>query len=130
MKPKLTFLLALTFMFLFGSFAKGGVFDKEDEGVGLYCPNWDEYFAINMKEKTVKIFSNKKDKELLENHKIIKETGIYIMSENKTKTRQYFIDRHTYEDKHIIWINLVTRDEEGKIDKDFRIKCIVGDKKF
>jgi hypothetical protein len=130
MNKKLTFLLALTFMFLFGSFAKGGVFDKEDEGVGLYCPNWDEYFAINMKEKTVKIFSNKKDKELLENHKIIKETGVYIMSENETKKRQYFIDKHTYLDQNILMVTFVKRDKDGKIFQDTDGRCIVGDKKF
>ena len=129
MKPKLTFLLALTFLFLFSGSVYGGVFDKKDEKVGLFCLP-EGYFSIDIKEKTVKVFSIHEDKKLTETHKIIKETGIYIMSENKTKTRQYFIDRHTYEDKHIIWINLVTRDEEGKIDKDFRIKCIVGDKKF
>jgi hypothetical protein len=129
MKPKLTFLLALTFLFLFSGSVFGGVFDKEDEKVGILCLQVG-YFSIDIKEKTVKVFSINKDKKLTETHKIIKETGIYIMSENKTKTRQYFIDRHTYEDKRIIWINLVTQDEEGNTDKDFHIKCIVGDKKF
>jgi hypothetical protein len=130
MNKKLTFILSLTFLFLFSGSVYGGVFDKTDESVGLYCPTWEEYFSINMKEKTVKIFSYKKDKELLENHKIIKETGVYIMSENEPKERQYFIDKHTYLDQNILLVTFVKRDKDGKILQHIDGRCIVGDKKF
>lgn len=131
MKTKsLTFILSLIFLFLFSSSVYGGVFDRKDEGVGLYCPNWSEYFVINMKEKTVKVFSGRKDKKLLENHKIIKETEVYIMSENETKKIQYFIDKHTYVDKNILMVKYVKRDKDGKILTESDKRCLVGDKKF
>jgi hypothetical protein len=138
MKTKLTLLLSLTFLFLFSGSVYGGViddtlddvFDRNGEGIGLFCPTWKQYFVINMKEKTVKVFSSNKDRKLDENHKIIKETKFYIMSEDETKKRQYFIDRHTFLEKNILQVTFIHKDKDGKIDKDLYVRCIVGDKVF
>ena len=135
---KLTFLLALTFLFLFSGSVYGGVidetiddvFDRKGEVVGLYCPTRDLYFSINLKEKNIKLYKEYKDdkRELLTNMKIIKETGIYIIGKVEDQTLSYFIDRHVYLDKNIIKVEVNWKiGDEARKDQ---YKCLVGEKKF
>ena len=63
MNKKITFLLALTFLFLFSGNSFGGVFDKKDESVVIYCSMWG-HFVINMKDKTVKNYYENELKEI------------------------------------------------------------------
>ena len=91
MKPKLTYLLALTFLFLFSGSVYGGVFDKKDEITSLFCETRRIYLVINMKEKTIKkyswSFSSKEtSRKLIDTIQIKKVTDFYIYGENKTKT--------------------------------------------
>ena len=58
MKTKpLTFLLALTFLFLFSGSVYGGVFDKKDENVVFTCNTEDNLFLVDMNEKTITVYS-------------------------------------------------------------------------
>jgi hypothetical protein len=101
MKTKLTFLLSLTILFLFSGNSFGGVFDKEDEIASLWCQKKQIYLVINIKEKTIKRFSfsfsyGKTSRNLIDTMQIKKVTDLYIYGENKTKTSNWSIDRHTY----------------------------------
>ena len=137
MKTKLTFLLSLTFLFLFSGSVYGGVidetidgvFDRKGKGVGLYCRNWKNYILVNMKDKNIKLY-HAIDRELQNTYKITKETGVYIMGENEKKTLQFIIDRHTYFDKNILFVSILAIDKDGKVGKDMHTECIVGDKVF
>ena len=93
MKTKLTFLLSLTFLFLFSGSAYGGVIDETFDGVfdrkdgvkGILCMEWNGYYLVNMKEKTIKTYKTKnaydeKTRQLISTYKIIRETEIYIVS--------------------------------------------------
>ena len=58
MKTKnLTFLLALTFLFLFSGSVFGGVFDKKDENGVFTCKAGNYLYAVNMNEKTITVYS-------------------------------------------------------------------------
>ena len=133
-KTKLTFLLALTFLFLFSGSVYGGVidetfddvFDRKGEVVGIYCNNNKKYVSINMKEKTIKVYS-RENRLLQDTYKIIRETGIYIMGEDKTTSSNLFIDRHqNYFKGHI---RVYYRDKGNNKKNDF-YGCVVGDKVF
>ena len=120
-----TFLLALTFLFLFSGNSFGGVFDKKDESVVIYCPRWG-HFVINMKDKTVKHYS---ENELKEIYTINKENEVLIEGVNKTKDLVVVIYRHQVEDAILLQSTQIT---EGKIRKGSKVRycVVVGDKKF
>ena len=144
-KP-LTFLLALTFLFLFSGSVFGGVFDKEDEITSLFCETQRIYLVINMKEKTIKkyswSFSSKEtSRKLIDTIQIKKVTDFYIYGENKTKTSNWTIDRHKYYIPSVTTPNrfvFVTEHWTGKdfkgVDngevKNYDLQCFVGDRIF
>ena len=146
MNKKLTFLLALTFLFLFSGSVYGGVFDKEDEITSLFCETQRIYLVINMKEKTIKkyswSFSSKEtSRKLIDTIQIKKVTDFYIYGENKTKTSNWKIDRHTYFIPPVTNGNRVVFVTEHWIGKDFKgvdngevknydLQCFVGDRIF
>jgi hypothetical protein len=148
MKTKaLTFLLALTFLFLFSGSVFGGVFDKEDEITSLFCKTDSIYLVINMKEKTIKkyswTFSTKEtSRKLIDTIQIKKVTDFYIYGENKTKTSNWTIDRHKYYiPSDIPTVNRFVFVTEHWIGKDFKgvdngevknyeTTCVVGKRIF
>ena len=147
MKTKaLTFLLALTFLFLFSGSVFGGVFDKEDEITSLFCKTDSIYLVINMKEKTIKkyswTFSTKEtSRKLIDTIQIKKVTDFYIYGENKTKTSNWTIDRHKYYIPSVTTPNRFVFVTEHWIGKDFKgvdngevknyeTTCVVGKRIF
>jgi hypothetical protein len=135
MKPKYTFLLSLTFLFLFSGSVYGGVidetidgvFDRKGEVIGLYCPMEDIYFGINLKDKNIKLYKINK-RELLTTIKIIKETELYIMGKVENKVVSYFFDRHDYRNDNTIMIEVHW--EKGDKTNKQHYRCSIGDKKF
>jgi hypothetical protein len=148
MKTKpLTFLLALTFLFLFSGSVYGGVFDKEDEITSLYCPSQkntprgkgNTYLVINMKEKIIKEYSF--TRKLIDTIQIKKVTELWIFGENKTKTSNWTIDRHLYfrlpqgqglliGDKDVVFLtHHLTRKDNGEVTNN-NFQCTVGDRIF
>jgi hypothetical protein len=126
MKKPLTFLLSLTFLFLFSGNSFGGVFDKTDENVVLYCSYFGRY-VINMKDKTVKHYY---ENELKEIYTINKENEVLIEGVNKTKTGGVVIYRHQIENAILLQFADI---KEGKIrihEKSIERYCVIGDKKF
>jgi len=124
MNKPLTFLLSLTFLFLFSGNSFGGVFDKKGESVVLYCPSLGHY-VINMKDKTAKHYY---ENELKEIYTINKENEVLIEGVNKTKGQGVVIYRHQVQDAIILQPTQIT---EGKIRKGSRVRhCVIGDKKF
>ena len=57
MNKKLTFLLSLTFLFLFGGSVYGGVLDKKVENGVFTCKAGNYLYAVNMNEKTITVYS-------------------------------------------------------------------------
>ena len=106
----------------------GDVFDRKGEGVGLHCPSWDYYILVDMKEKTIKVYKEK-NREILGTHKIIKETEIYIMGEDKTTSINIFIDRHIYMED-VVRVDYRKKGEDGKKGENRYTRCIVGEKVF
>jgi hypothetical protein len=142
MKTKpLTFLLSLTFLFLFSGSVYGGVFDKEDEITSLFCETWRFYLVINMKEKTIKKYSwsfstEETSRKLIDTIQIKKVTDFYIYGENKTKTSNWTIDRHKYyipsqttRNRFVFVTQHKTRKDTGEV-KNYETTCVVGDRIF
>ena len=142
MKTKqLTFLLALTFLFLFSGSVFGGVFDKEDEITSLFCETRRIYLVINMKEKTIKkyswSFSSKEtSRKLIDTIQIKKVTDFYIYGENKTKTSNWTIDRHKYFIpsetgglKTVFVTEHLPSKDNGEV-RNFDFGCLIGDRIF
>ena len=125
MKTKpFTFLLALTFLFLFSGNSFGGIFDKKGESVVLYCSIFGHY-VINMKDKTAKHYY---ENELKEIYTINKENEVLIEGVNKTKDWGVVIYRHQIENAILLQFAQIT---EEKIRKGSKVKyCVIGDKKF
>ena len=141
MNKKLTFLLALTFLFLFSGSVYGGVFDKEDEITSLWCQGNKIYLVINMKEKTIKkyswSFSSKEtSRKLIDTIQIKKVTDFYIYGENKTKTSNWTIDRHKYFIpsetgglKTVFVTEHLPSKDNGEV-RNFDFGCLIGDRIF
>ena len=141
MKTKLTFLLSLTFLFLFSGSVYGGVFDKEDEITSLFCETRRIYLVINMKEKTIKkyswSFSSKEtSRKLIDTIQIKKVTDFYIYGENKTKTSNWTIDRHKYFIpsetgglKTVFVTEHLPSKDNGEV-RNITSQCLVGDRIF
>ena len=125
MKTKpLTFLLALTFLFLFSGSVYGGVFDKKDESVVMICKS-DGSFSINMKEKTIKNYSLAENK-LVKTYKINKENEVFIEGVNKTNEKFVLFYRHEYGE--VIMADF--REQTDEKNTHYRSTCSIGDKKF
>ena len=142
MKTKsLTFLLSLTFLFLFSGNSFGGVFDKEDEIASLWCESEKIYLVINIKEKTIKKFSfsyspMSASRKLIDTIQIKKVTDLYIYGENKTKTSNWTIDRHKYHvpndtggQKTVMVTEYPTKNYKGEVTNN-HFQCLVGDRIF
>ncbi len=125
MKNKLTFLLSLTFLFLFSGSVYGGVFDKEDESVVMICKGDLGSFSINMKEKTIKNYSLEENK-LVEIYKINKENEVFIEGVNKTNEKFVLFYRHEYGE--VIMADF--REQTDEKNTHYRSTCSIGDKKF
>jgi hypothetical protein len=141
MNKKLTFLLALTFLFLFSGSVYGGVFDKEDEITSLWCQGNKIYLVINMKEKTIKKYSfsflsKETSRKLIDTIQIKKVTDFYIYGENKTKTSNWTIDRHKYFIpsetgglKTVFVTEHLPSKDNGEV-RNFDFGCLIGDRIF
>ena len=156
MKPKLIFLLSLTFLFLFSGSVYGGVFDKTDGVVVLSCDNSEntsgtsddtsgtivgrKYFVINLKDKVIKATSTITGltlplpfavEENYRNYEIVKDDEVFIKGKgigNKSYREPFlFITKHEYEKN--IFVVQRWKDEDGK-RKDLFLHCTVGEKKF
>ena len=141
MKTKsLTFLLSLTFLFLFSGNSFGGVFDKEDEIASLWCKPGRIYLVINMKEKTIKKYSSPYDsdtsRKLIDTIQIKKVTDFYIYGENKTKTSNWTIDRHKYKinsakaGQKTVFVTEYFPSKDNGEERINHFGCVVGDRIF
>ena len=138
MKPKYTFLLSLTFLFLFSGSVYGGViddtfedvFDRKDGVVVLSCNmgNHFSYIVLNRKNKVIKFYENNGEK--YETFEIVKENEVFIRGEIEGRKSVLFITKHIYE-KHvqIIWDRTETNPMITFVKKTNH-KCSIGDKKF
>ena len=104
MKTKpLTFLLSLTFLFLFSGFAFGGIVEKKDINLMIDCAETfakpgmrrippqmksgydgvypDSTYLINLEKKTIKLFTS--DLGINITYKITETSEMYIKGENK-----------------------------------------------
>jgi hypothetical protein len=143
MKTKsLTFLLAFLFLFSGSSVVFGDVFDNEDEITSLWCQLEKIYLVINTKEKTIKKYSfsfstsTNASRKLIDTIQIKKVTDFYIYGENKTKTSNWTIDRHTYfippdtrRQKTVFLTEHVPYKDSGKV-MNKNTQCFVGDRIF
>jgi hypothetical protein len=141
MKTKpLTFLLALTFLFLFSGSVFGGVFDKKDEITSIWCLDKRIYLVIYMKEKTIKKYSfslsvKKTSRKLIDTIQIKKVTDFYIYGENKTKTSNWTIDRHKYnipidtQKRNVFVTEHLPSKDNGEV-RNITSQCLVGDRIF
>ena len=143
MKTPLTFLLSLTFLFLFSGSVYGGVidetidnvFDRKGEVV-LSCFLEDEdhysYIVLNRKDKVIKYFIDN-DGEEYKTFEIVKENEVFIMGKQKEeKLVGLLISKHLYEKHiHIKWGKntccLYGKEIYWSITNQ---KCSVGDKVF
>ena len=80
---KLTFLLALTFLFLFSGSVYGGVFDKKDESVVFTCNTQDYLLSVDMNEKTITKYDRWGD--VVRIYKIVKENEVIVKGKGKGK---------------------------------------------
>ena len=111
---------------MFSGNSFGGLFDKTDESVVIYCSDFGR-FVINMKDKTVKKYY---ENELKEIYTINKENEVLIEGVNKTKTGGVVIYRHQIENAILVQFEYI---KEGKIrihKKSIERYCVIGDKKF
>jgi hypothetical protein len=134
MKTKLTFLLALTFLFLFGGNSFGSVFDKTDESVVLLCVGLRShktvFFTVNMKDEVIKEYSGT---NALLSYKITKKNDVYIQGIEEEKDpvaiQSIRITRHTYEN-HILLRQVYLSKKDPSIDETRNYECKIGNKKF
>lgn len=134
----LTFLLTLTFLFMFSGSVYGGViddtfedvFDRKDGVVVLSCNmgNHFSYIVLNRKNKVIKFYENNGEK--YETFEIVKENEVFIRGEIEGRKSVLFITKHIYE-KHvqIIWDRTETNPMITFVKKTNH-KCSIGDKKF
>jgi hypothetical protein len=128
---KLTFLLALTFLFLFSGSVYGGVFDKKEESVVFTCQTKYDLFSVDMNEKTITRYSLRGN--VLYNYKIIEENEIRVKGKGEGVGEHSEIILHKYsykglgvkKDKEVI--ELFDLKNDGEIPRKL---CFIGDKKF
>ena len=148
MKTKLTFLLSLTFLFLFSGSVYGGVidetiddvFDRKDGVVVLSClwksiwksdvgDGYDNktryYFSINMKDKVIKEWERK---GLSGTYKVDMENEFSIQGVSNEGGVKLFISKHSY-DKYILILKDIIFDDI-LLNTTYEYKCSIGDKVF
>jgi hypothetical protein len=141
MKTKLTFLLSLTFLFLFSGSVYGGViddtfddaFDREDGVVVLSCKSvlhYKFYYSINIKDKVIKRHSNIEEMvfitfEIVENNEVFIK-GIENPLRKEVTESSIFISRHDYGEG----ISIKENWKFSGMEKENNKLCLVGDKKF
>ena len=117
MKSKLTFLLALTFLFLFSGSVYGGVFDKKDESVVFTCNTQDNLYSVDMNEKTITKYSRWGSVVLI--YKIVEENEVRVNGKGFGEEKEITLHKHSYLEKNVI-----------ELFDHGRKLCFVGHKKF
>ena len=121
MNKQLTFILALTFLFLFSGSVFGGVFDKKDESVVFTCNTEDNLFLVDMNEKTITRYTLRGRVVII--YKIVEENEVRVKGNRKRKeirgVDEIILHKHSYMDKNVIEL----------FDPDRKL-CFVGEKKF
>jgi hypothetical protein len=135
MKPKLTFLLSLTFLFLFSGSVYGGVFDRKVGNVVLSCKvykHYTVYYSINIKDKVIKRNSNIGGKEMVfTTFKIVENNEVFIKGiEEPLRTEvtesSILISRHDYGEG----VSLKENWKKSGMEKENIMLCSVGEKVF
>ena len=122
MKTKpLTFLLSLTFLFLFSGSVFGGIFDKKDESVVFTCQTKYDLFSVDMNEKTITRYTLRGD--VVRIYKIVKENEVRVKGE--VELYEIILHKHSYMDKNAIEVF-----DLKMMSEISRKLCFVGDKKF
>ena len=121
----LTFLLALTFLFLFSGSVYGGVFDKEDESAVFTCKTTYNLYWVNRNEKAITEFTLWGDVNRI--FKINEDNQVMVKGISE-KGDKISLHKHSYFDKDKTAVEL--SDYMGSVDGKVRKKCFVGDKKF
>jgi len=137
MKPKYTFLLSLTFLFLFSGSVYGGVIDDtfeyvfdRSEVVVLRCSRLMggkvDYYSVNMKDKVIK---DRISLGVSSTYKITDEDEVYIKGILEEEFMSIKITKHKYENHILLEHFRVNKKNLTKSGKE-RYECIVGDKVF
>jgi hypothetical protein len=140
MKPKYTFLLSLTFLFLFSGSVYGGVidetidnvFDRKGEVV-LSCyiekRGHYSYIVLNRKDKVIRYLVN--DGEGYQTFEIVKENEVFIKGIHKRSKDILFITKHIYKEHiQIIWERTDYYRDSTPYEKKSNHNCSIGNKKF
>ena len=139
MKPPLTFLPSLTFLFMFSGSVYGGViddtfedvFDRKDGVVVLSCNmgNHFSYIVLNRKNKVIKFYENNGEK--YETFEIVKENEVFIRGEIEGRKSVLFITKHIYKEHiQIIWERTDYYRDSTPYEKKSNHNCSIGNKKF
>ena len=145
MKTKRTFLLALTFLFLFSGSVYGEVFDRKDEIVVLFCDDDPFYFCeyntgrklhykMHLKGKTIDEFCGIAQTATYEIIKQDYHPELYIVGRNKNPTQRWKSPRNIMISRYSINQESNPVVELWK-SQDMEIfqsngKCRVGKKRF
>jgi hypothetical protein len=140
MKPPLTFLLSLTFLFMFSGSVYGGViddtfgdvFDRKGEVV-LSCyietRGHYSYIVLNRKDKVIRYFVN--NGEEYQTFEIVKENEVFIKGKIKGTTSILFITKHIYKEHiQIIWERTAHYSRGEPYERKTNHNCSIGDKRF
>ena len=119
MKPPLTFLLTLSFLFFFSGSVYG------DENDVFTCKVRDSLYAVNLKKKTITVYSvqgSKKYTYSIIEHNEVSVRGRAILQETgeEKKELRLVLHKHSYRDERRIKLYENSRSHW----------CSVGDKKF
>ena len=134
MKPKYTFLLSLTFLFLFSGSVYGGVIDKKIGNVVLSCKMFSDYiwyYSINLKDKFITGNSNIEGREIdVTTYKIVEENEFFIKGIEKplrfgVTESSILITRHDYGEG----VSVIEKWTWG-VEKENKRFCSIGDKRF
>jgi len=126
MNKPLTFILSLTFLFLFSGSVYGGVFDKKDENVVFTCNTRNYLYSVDMNEKTITKYSLRGS--VVHIYKIIEENEVRVKGKGEGEDMEIILHKHSYIDKKVIELWDAKRRERN--DPRTRDLCFVGDKKF
>jgi|TARA_B110000196_G_scaffold300894_1_gene294605 hypothetical protein len=124
---KLTFLLALTFLFLFSGFAFGDIVGKKDTNLMIDCVDGvypDSTYLIDLEEKTIKLFTSDLGTNIT--YKITETSEMYIKGGNKTHHLSITFWRFVNYEKKV----KVTERNMDHPDKFIDRKCFLVGKRF
>jgi hypothetical protein len=138
MKTKLTSLLALTFLFLFSGNSFGGIFDKKDENVILYCTCFscpDAYYSVDIKNKVISQYivsygDIKKGSTFKIEEEREEEDEIFLFGkeEGKNVLSRIRVDKYKYE--NIVELRIKILNKQGEKLRSNSYTCKQGDKMF